>query len=114
VSLDTASATLIEGVGVERFAGRVAAVAPELVFSTTAEHDTLDGSVATATTVVKRGALGCRILRDGELTDVPAIEATAVDTTGAGDAFAAGYLIGGPKLALEAGARCVSNRGAMP
>jgi sugar/nucleoside kinase (ribokinase family) len=37
-----------------------------------------------------------------------------VDTTGAGDAFAAGYLLGGPQLALEAAARCVGRMGAMP
>ena len=37
-----------------------------------------------------------------------------VDPTGAGDAFAAGFLIGGVELGLEAAARCVSQAGAMP
>ena len=37
-----------------------------------------------------------------------------VDTTGAGDALAAGFLVGGPELALEAAARCVAKLGAMP
>ena len=37
-----------------------------------------------------------------------------VDTTGAGDALAAGWLVGGPDLALEAAARCVGRVGAMP
>jgi sugar/nucleoside kinase (ribokinase family) len=114
VSLDTASATLIADVGAARFAGRVAAVAPELLFATAAEHEALGGEVAAATTVVKRGGRGCRILRDGRRTDLPAVAATPVDSTGAGDAFAAGYLLGGPELALQAGARCVSARGAMP
>ena len=36
------------------------------------------------------------------------------DTTGAGDAFAAGFLLGGPELALDAAARCVAKMGAMP
>jgi sugar/nucleoside kinase (ribokinase family) len=37
-----------------------------------------------------------------------------VDATGAGDAFAAGYLLGGISLGLEAAARAVSKMGAMP
>src|SRR5262249_2678489 len=37
-----------------------------------------------------------------------------VDSTGAGDALAAGYLVGGTTLALEAAARCVARGGAMP
>jgi sugar/nucleoside kinase (ribokinase family) len=114
VSLDAASAMLIATVGPETFARHVAAIAPDIVFATAREHAVLDGSVAAATTVVKRGALGCRILRDGRETDLPAVPVTAVDTTGAGDAFAAGYLVGGPELALQAGARCASTRGAMP
>jgi sugar/nucleoside kinase (ribokinase family) len=44
----------------------------------------------------------------------PAAPATAVDTTGAGDAFAAGYLAGGISLGLAAAARAVSKMGAMP
>jgi sugar/nucleoside kinase (ribokinase family) len=42
------------------------------------------------------------------------VEAEAVDSTGAGDAFAAGFLLGGPDLALDAAARCVAKMGAMP
>ena len=56
------------------------------------------------------GPAGARF-GDGEL---PALPAEAVDTTGAGDAFAAGYLVGGPELALEAAARCVAQLGSMP
>jgi sugar/nucleoside kinase (ribokinase family) len=37
-----------------------------------------------------------------------------VDTTGAGDALAAGFLIGGPELGLDAAARCCAKLGAMP
>jgi sugar/nucleoside kinase (ribokinase family) len=39
---------------------------------------------------------------------------TAVDATGAGDAFAAGYLLGGVSLGLAAAARAVATMGAMP
>ena len=43
--------------------------------------------------VLKRGREGVRVLRRGaEPVDVPAATAAAVDQTGAGDAFAAGYL----------------------
>ena len=37
-----------------------------------------------------------------------------VDSTGAGDAFAAGYLVGGVELGLAAAARAVAKMGAMP
>ena len=37
-----------------------------------------------------------------------------VDVTGAGDALAAGYLVGGPDLAMQAAARCIARRGAQP
>jgi sugar/nucleoside kinase (ribokinase family) len=38
----------------------------------------------------------------------------AVDATGAGDAFAAGYLLGGVRLGLDAAARAITRMGAMP
>lgn len=52
----------------------------------------LDDSV---TLVVTRGAKGCRILTAGETIDIAARPVEAVvDTTGAGDMFAGGYLFG--------------------
>ena len=59
-------------------------------------------------------ALGAAIERDGQRSEFPAVPTEVVDTTGAGDAFAAGYLVGGVELALETAARCVSNLGATP
>jgi ribokinase len=41
---------------------------------------------ATATTVVRDGAAGCLLTRDGRTERVPGVPVTAVDTTGAGDA----------------------------
>ena len=115
VSVDAASATLVAAVGRELFADRIAALEPELLFATTAEHAALDGWADAPTTVVKRGARGCTVLRAGESPcDHPAVAATAVDSTGAGDAFAAGWLLGGPELALAAAARCVATLGSMP
>ena len=60
--------------------------------------------------VVKRGADG--VVVDGEA--FPAVAVDVVDTTGAGDALAAGLLVGGTRLGLEAAARCCAQLGAMP
>jgi ribokinase len=46
------------------------------------------------TAVVTLGANGCYIRTSGEEIEVPAITTQAEDTTGAGDAFAAGFLWG--------------------
>ena len=62
---------------------------------------------STPARVVKRGALGIRVVGENA-RELPAREAAVVDTTGAGDALAAGFLVGGPELALEAAARCVA------
>ncbi|BBH63926.1 sugar kinase [Actinoplanes sp. OR16] len=67
--------------------------------------------------IVKDGARGCVALLDGVRSSVPAIEVTAIDPVGAGDAFVAGYLAdrlaGAPPLdrlrtAIEAGAFAVT------
>ena len=44
----------------------------------------------------------------------PALMTEPADATGAGDAFAAGYLVGGVHLGLAAAARAVATMGAMP
>ena len=59
------------------------------------EADVLGAGMTDAYDVVvlKRGRQGVRVLRRGvPALDVPAATAVAVDQTGAGDAFAAGYL----------------------
>jgi len=43
---------------------------------------------------VTRGALGCAILRKGQFAQVPGFRVNIVDTVGAGDAFAAGFVHG--------------------
>jgi ribokinase len=63
-----------------------------------------------AQVVTKLGAEG--VLAAGR--HYPALPARAVDATGAGDAFAAGYLVDGVRLGLEAAASAVATMGAMP
>lgn len=43
-------------------------------------------------TIVKRGRLGCATLDEGRLCEVPALAVVAIDSTGAGDSFDAGFL----------------------
>ena len=61
-------------------------------------------------TVLKRGPGGIVV---GERA-LAARPVDVVDSTGAGDALAAGFLVGGAELALETAARCVGQLGAMP
>jgi ribokinase len=60
--------------------------------------------------IVKLGADGVRVAG----RHFPAVPTVPVDSTGAGDAFAAGYLVGGTELGLAAAARAVAKMGAMP
>jgi sugar/nucleoside kinase (ribokinase family) len=74
--------------------------------------------------VLKRGADGVRLLRDGAaVADVPALPVDEVDPTGAGDALAAGFLAARmrgegdeacARAAVQAAARAVSHAGARP
>jgi sugar/nucleoside kinase (ribokinase family) len=108
VSVDLASAHDIEIVGARRFAARLRALGPDLAFATEAERAAVPDF--DTTWVIKLGPRGARF-PEGVY---PAPTVDPVDTTGAGDALAAGYLVGGPELAIEAAARCVKVIGAMP
>ena len=67
------------------------------------------------TLVVTRSEDGALAIRGGERADVPAepIE-KLVDTTGAGDLFAAGFLLGDGARARASSSRCGSARSAPP
>ncbi len=108
VSVDLASAHDIGIVGAREFTARLEALAPDLAFATEAERAAVPD--LDATWVIKLGARGA-VFPEG-LYPAPSVD--AVDTTGAGDALAAGYLVGGPELAIEAAARSVGLVGAMP
>jgi ribokinase len=108
VTVDLASAHDIETVGAREFTARLGALGPALVFATEAERAMVPGF--DANWVIKLGAGGASF-PEGHFPAPPVVVA---DTTGAGDALAAGYLVGGPELGLEAAARCVGLIGAMP
>jgi sugar/nucleoside kinase (ribokinase family) len=113
VSVDLSSTGAIEEAGLDRFRGALGVLRPGLVFANEAEAR-LVGELDAETVVVKRGARGCVVFGPAGRIELPALEADVVDSTGAGDAFAAGFLVGGPELALDAAARCVAKMGAMP
>jgi ribokinase len=109
LSVDLSSTSALRDYGVQRFRDLLIRLRPEVVFGTEAEAD-LVGEVPGSEVVVKLGPRGVSI---GGITHAAA-PVTAVDATGAGDAFAAGYLLGGVRLGLEAAARAVARMGAMP
>jgi sugar/nucleoside kinase (ribokinase family) len=92
------------------FRERLERLRPDVVFGNEQEWQALGDGVAATVRVVKRGARGFAV--DGE--EVAPAVGEVVDSTGAGDALAAGFLVGGPELAREAAARCVARLGAMP
>ena len=108
VTVDLASEHDIELIGAARFTTRLRALAPDLVFATDQERSAVPDF--DTEWVIKFGARGARF-PEGEYG---AGTAEVVDVTGAGDALAAGYLVGGPTLATQAARECVSQIGAMP
>jgi ribokinase len=104
VTVDASTWTLVD----EAFRSRLRTVAPDIVFATEAARDAV--GALDASWVLKRGARGLEV--NGRSYE--SVASDVVDTTGAGDALAAGYLVGGPALGLEAAARCCAHMGAMP
>ena len=98
LSIDVSATALIDDVGIRRMRELLALLAPEFVFANGDEEATLGlldappspGSLI----VVKDGPRPATVMHpDGVIELVPAIEVAGVrDTTGAGDAFAAGFL----------------------
>jgi ribokinase len=119
VSVDLAAAPLITTYGASRFRGELRELAPDVVFATVGEEEALGGPLPRTIWVRKRGPGGCEVLHDGERLALPIVPGAVIDSTGAGDALAAGFLVGGevePALrnGLAAAARCVATVGAMP
>jgi sugar/nucleoside kinase (ribokinase family) len=113
ISVDLSSTAALELIGSESLRSLLVELRPDIVFANEAEMD-LAGSLDVETLVIKRGARGCLVRSRGEEQEYAALPTDVVDTTGAGDALSAGFLVGGPELGLEAAARCVTQMGAMP
>lgn len=96
VSIDVSSTALWDGVDAREAWHRVDLLAPTVVFANLDEAGLLgiDRAIGHAVTVVKRGSQPALVhLPDGSTVSVPACDVgDGADTTGAGDAFAAGYL----------------------
>jgi sugar/nucleoside kinase (ribokinase family) len=120
VSVDVASWTQIRAYGPVQFRDLLDTIAPDVLFATEAEWEMLGGAYLTAPTgVIKRGARGCTVVTADARLDLAPLETDVVDATGAGDALAAGFLLGGSleeaaRRGLEAAARCVSRVGSLP
>lgn len=120
VSVDVAAWTEIRAFGPVAFRELLDALAPDVLFATEAEWEILGGAYLSAPTgIVKRGPRGCTVVTADARLDFAPVDAEVVDTTGAGDALAAGFLLGGSpeeaaRRGIEAAARCVSAIGSMP
>lgn len=133
VSVDPASTGFLAELGVERFLAAVDGV--DVLLPSEGELRLLEpaGGLKEAAAklsrrfravVVKRGAEGALVAREGEVTaTIPALPTTAVDSTGAGDAFTGAFLasrLGGAGLGeaaaegCRAGARAVERVGGRP
>ena len=120
ISVDVAAWTEIRSFGPVRFRELLDELAPDVLFATEAEWELLGGAYLSAPTgVLKRGARGCSVFTADAKLDFDALEVEVVDPTGAGDALAAGFLLGGSledaaRRGIEAAARCVAKVGSLP
>jgi len=120
ISIDVAAWTEIRSYGPVQFRELLDELAPDVLFATEAEWELLGGAYLTAPVgVLKRGARGCTVFTEDAKLDFAAVDAEVVDPTGAGDALAAGFLVGGSLeeaawRGLDAAARCVAKVGSLP
>jgi ribokinase len=115
VAVDLSSWSAIRAYGAERFRANLDAVGPDVVFANEPEWEMVGGAYGLAeTAVVKRGSRGVEVRTAEGVEEHAPPAGDVVDTTGAGDALAAGFLLGGIELGLEAAARCVGRLGAVP
>ncbi len=115
LSVDLSSWSAIRAYGPERFRARLEELAPDVVFANEPEWELVGGAYGLAeTAVIKRGSRGVAVHALGAVEERDSLPGDVVDTTGAGDALAAGFIVGGIDLGVEAAARCVAQMGAVP
>lgn len=120
VSLDLSSTALLAALGPASVAHLVAVLAPDVVLANRAEAAWAEAAgiaVPTAVWVEKRGAEAALVVVPGRPAEtVPAVALGPVaDSTGAGDAFAAGWLVAAlagadPVAATAAGHQAAADR----
>lgn len=100
ISIDTSSAAVLEQVGPSTAIDIIRSLRPRVVLANELEAATLGkalhpGNLAGALVVVKQGALPALVFQSGQQPRGVAANtlANVTDTTGAGDAFAAGFLL---------------------
>lgn len=123
ISVDLSSSGPLRSFGIRRSKARLRAAEPDLIFANRDEAAVIAGGAGMRAwprllkfaplVVVKDGAAGCRVLQQhpteaamSTRLDVAAQRIGTVDTTGAGDGFAAGFL-----YALLRGGRADGGRG---
>lgn len=128
VAVDLSSASMIADYGAGSFRQLWQALRPAVVFAnhdewttTHQDHSPTEESVAASfgaggscVLVLKLGAAGAKFVIDGVDDHRIPSAGLVLDVTGAGDALAAGYLLGGVDLAMATAARCVAQLGAQP
>jgi ribokinase len=117
VAVDLSSAAMLSRFGGRRFFDLCSDLRPAVVFGNDAEWSAEQGSFGaggTTVLVLKHGVGGASFVIDGIADERRPPDGPVVDVTGAGDALAAGFLVGGVDLAMQAAARCVAHRGAQP
>ncbi len=112
LSVDLSSTAAITECGVGEFRKLLASLRPDVLLGNQAETELIGElpEMPGMTVITKLGAGG--VIAGGR--HYPAQRTRPADSTGAGDAFAAGYLVGGVALGLAAAARAVATMGAMP
>ena len=125
VAVDLASAAMIASFGANRFLTLWQRLSPDVVFATDDEWAATYagrgsraassfGAGGTSVLVLKHAGCGTSFVIDGVEDYRRPVPGEVVDPTGAGDALAAGYLVGGVDLAMQVAARCVARSGAQP